>query len=997
MNDRGEQGLSNRRAAVWLAVAVWIAAATSLAAGNGDGRAAAESAFQEARALAAEPVAESRRKALAGFRLVLERAQVLQDRDFEARVLGEIGSVQLDLGEPREALANCRRALDLLAAAGDPEAQARNLMNAGLALQLLGQLDEALDHILRAEVIAREIEQPKLLSQVLSNRGTLHYDRGERDTALALFEEALEIRLAADDPEGIPRDLANLGAVYFALGRTAEALENFRQGVGKARELGQVGLEVSLLNNLGAVYRSRGEIQHALDAFVHGLELAEQLGDRRREALMSINLGDLYQRLNEPEKALGFYRRALGLYREMEAREMEARVLMDLGWFHLSQGAPETASDLFEQALAMSREAKSPKIEANSLRGLGTASLALGELKRALDLLRQALAIQEQSANRLTRAGTLRNLGVVHRRLGNADAARDHLERSLAALEPFGDPERESATRFELARLLSDRGQIEAARDQAEAALRALESLRGTVPGPDLRASLLSGSQERFDFYVDLLMELDRRDPDGGFAAAAFRASERSRARSLAELLTEASFGLRSPRDPGLARSARDNAARISWLQRQLVRALSGARPDHERAERLRRQLAAADTERERLDREIRTQDPRYAEIRYPSAADLETVQRLLDPETAFLEYALGAERSFLFVVTREGLAVRRLAPAGEILELVRRLRALLEKPGRLVRGQLEDAARRAYDLLVAPAADVLEGKQNLLIAPDLDLYYLPFEVLRPAAGDYLITRWAIAYVPSGTVLKSLRSERRGVAGTGRRKEYVAFADPVASRAPPGIAADELVERGALGETTVRQWRPLPGARDEVSQVARLFAPEDVAVYLGADATEEIIKQDPWVSTARRLHFASHAFVDERRPAYSGLLLSVDPAGTEDGLLQAHEIFDLELAADLVVLSACETGLGKQVEGEGLIGLTRAFMFAGARRIVVSLWPVADRSTEKLMVHLYRNLEAGLDAGAALRGAKLELIREPASSHPYHWAPFILVGDGGDR
>ncbi len=356
------------------------------------------------------------------------------------------------------------------------------------------------------------------------------------------------------------------------------------------------------------------------------------------------------------------------------------------------------------------------------------------------------------------------------------------------------------------------------------------------------------------------------------------------------------------------------------------------------------------------------------------------------------------SERSFLFVVTREGLTVRRLAPAGEILELVRRLRELLEEPGRRARGRLEVTARRAYDLLVAPAVEVLERKQNLLIAPDLDLYYLPFEVLRPAEGGYLVSRWAVSYIPSATVLESLRSERRGTDGTGQRKEYVAFADPVAPRtAAEGASATEVDERRGLGEKIVRQWQPLPGARDEVSQVVRLFAPDEVAVYLGADATEENIKRNPWVSTARRLHFASHAFVDEQQPAYSGLLLSADEAGNEDGLLQAHEIFDLRLAADLVVLSACETGLGKQVRGEGLIGLTRAFMFAGARRIVVSLWSVSDRSTEKLMVHLYRNLKAGLGAGAALRRAKLELIREGAFSHPYHWAPFILVGDGGSR
>ncbi len=1006
---------ARRRAVAWIATAVWLAAAglggsaagspTPQAAPEGPeagGRAAAEAALEEGRQLGELPSAESRRQALERLNQALVLAAALEDA-FRARVRAQLGELHLALGEPRPAFEHYRRALELRGEGGDPAGRARDLKGIGLALKRLGRSAEALDHYRRAEEIARGVGNPELLSGILTNLGTLHYSRGGLNEALGYYRQALELRRAAGDAAGVSWALANVGVVYAELGRSAEALRYFEQGLERARELENVDLEVTMLNNLGAVLRSRGEIRRALGAFVEGLALAEAIGDRSGEAFVASNLGDLYHRLHETDRALELHRRALRLYRGMEARGREASVLMDLGWLHASEGDPAAALGFFEQALPMSRAAEHRSTEADILRGLGTVHLALGEARKALGFLGRALELQQASAARLAQAGTLRDLGAAHRRLGQLDAAGERLEASLETLRPFASPERESATRFELARLHRDRGEVSAARLEIEAALESLESLRGAVPGPELRSSLRSGSQERFDFYVDLLMELDERQGAGGFAAAAFRASERSRARGLVELLTEASFDLRPDLDPVLAAAVRATADRISWLQRQMIRALSAAEPDRQRAAELRRELAAVDARRQRLEEEVRIKDPRYARIRYPAPAGLETVRRLLDDDTAFLEYSLGDRQAFLFVVTGDDFAARRLGPSDEILDLVRELRGALERPGRRQRGRRVTLARQGFERLIAPAADLLEGKQRLLIAPDRDLYYLPFEVLRTdsgaggAAGEegYLIARWAVAYTPSATVLESLRSDTGESRSTARRpKAFVAFADPVlpGAEGDSGAGAGGDVRRG-LGEQAVRRWRPLPGARREVSTVAGLFPPGAVAVYLGAEASEVNVKGNPLVATAGRLHFASHALLDEQRPAYSGLLLSAGEAGPEDGLLQAHEIFNLRLEADLVVLSACETGLGKRVRGEGLVGLTRAFMYAGARGLVVSLWPVYDRSTGELMVDFYRHLEAGLDAAAALRQAKLGLIREGTFAHPYHWASFILVGD----
>ncbi|HYG60988.1 MAG TPA: CHAT domain-containing protein, partial [Thermoanaerobaculia bacterium] len=522
--------------------------------------------------------------------------------------------------------------------------------------------------------------------------------------------------------------------------------------------------------------------------------------------------------------------------------------------------------------------------------------------------------------------------------------------------------------------------------------------------------------REHHELAVDLLMRLAGSDPGGGHEAAAFLASERAHARGLLDLMAEGRIGAGRELPRALREREVEIDARLSQVQNLLIRELSEERPDPTKVGKLRRELRQAEEQRQDLEARIRREHRRYAQARYGEPLPLSRIQPLLDAETALLEYVIGQEASYLFAVTREGMTTHRLPPAGEIARLVRAARAGLEAPDspRRLRSYAA-AARGLHDRLIAPARRTLAGKRHLLVAADRSLHLLAFETLlsadaagRPAHElPYLAREYAVTYVPSATVWAELmESRRQRPPPDPSAKRLLAVADPLnlsKAPAPPGqqgAAPPAGVTRTGRGllDADRWSWSRLEGSGREVQRIAGLYPRGDVALYIGAEATEENLKGSRWLSDAHRLHFATHGIISETQPELSALQLTRAEGSREDGLLQAYEIFDLRLGADLVVLSACETALGKQVTGEGLMGLTRAFLHAGAASVVVSLWPVADDSaTPDLMVSFYRRLDRSRDAARrkaeALQAAKLDLIREKQYAHPYYWAPFILVGE----
>jgi len=958
----------------------------------------------ESRYSAALAITEADRKVAELASVAESFAEVGHPRG-QARALSELGWARLDavplsLEDVAAAREDFRRARSLWAAAGDAAGEADALDDLARLRLTTGEFAAARRLLDRAAERALASGRPGPVAMVENTLGAVAQYQGELEEALTHYRLAAESYQRAGDLRNYAVALMGTGMIERKLGSvtstpeatagsaaagsaTAGTATDAGEGDDQAVALGCLKVEEAmrlarelrfersaLYLNYGLCQRTRGRGDAAHSAYTAALELARRQGDDDTRGQALFHLGSLLAELGDYESG----RRRLEEARDLLAEDADLQVDVEtyLGWIAVLEGRPEEGLESFRRALERQPENRTAWL------GRGDALLAMGRPREALEPLRQALKLSRRAAVRRTEAEALRKIGTAHLELGDLAAARESL---TAALDlSLDEAQMEGSVRSRMARLLAAEGLPDEALDQLRRAMRIREETRSTISLPEVRATYLSRWREDFMLLIDLLLRT------GAPAVEALEASERAHARTLQELLLERRRDGAASAAPELTRARRRAEERESRLVSRLV----SGRPGEAEERRLLAQLKGLQDELQNLEWRIQQAAAGSAteagDDLAPGPLPLAEIQALLGPGEALLEYALGEERSVLFVVTRDGLAVHPdLPPAAELAAGVEAMRRQLEQvqPHRM--HLLPVVAHRLYHQLLEPAEADLVGVERLIVVPDRELFYLPFEALarRPGkAPEWAIDRWEMSYVPAATVLAQLRRQRRrppagGAPGAApSASTLVAFADSRGGDAAsaPGTSAASRATDGAYG--------PLPAARREVREIAGLLAPGRSTVYVGEAASMRNLR-DPAVATANWLHFAVHGFFDARQSGISGLMLAQDE-------LRAPEIRDLRLAADLVVLSACQTGLGREVWGEELIGLSRAFFAAGAPTVVVSLWRVADRSTATLMVEFYRGLLDGLGPRAALTAAKRRLRAE--GHHPYHWAPFIVIG-----
>lgn len=934
---------------------------------------------------AAEPLAERMVASLRTFELAAERAAALADPRLEAEARQLQADVLLSMDRTAEGLAAARRALSRLAAVDEaPRLRATTLARLGWALSTSGEWEEAEHAFAEAAALTVLPLAASLEPELLRRRGEHAYRRGDREAAGVLFAAGLEACARAPcNPRERLWLLAGQGVVQRFLGRYAEALDLARQALEVADRLDDESNRALVLNNLGVVHGTRGEAAEALTCYRQAAELAPRVGRASLAATATGNMGQIFAYLGDLDRALEHGRRSLELHRELGSATGEALALMRLGWLSERRGELDEALALFDEALALSGRIGARSTEGLALVGRARTLTAAGRPGPALAALDRALPLLVEIGDVSGRIEALRARGEAQLELDDPAAAERSLREGLTLAVDLGDVGREAALRALLARAARARGGLEMARAQIERSLDLRESVRATLVSPALRASYQARGLDDYLEYVDLLLAGERTDDA---VAQAFAAAERGKARMLVELLAEAQVDVARGVPEELLAERGAVVGELSAAQLELRRTM--AADGGESAPAPRERIARLQGRLEELEWRIRSANPRYAELRYPEPIGPDETRALLGAETALLEFALGERRSHLFVVTPDRIVVRTLPARAALRPLLLALREGLESGGRRGRARLELSRSELYDTLLRPVEDLLEAFDRLVIVPDQELFYVPFESLVDArqGGREVVSRWAVTYAPSATALARLRLRER----PDRRSamQFVGFADPTPA-AETTHAVPALAGPGAPWRSG--RWPPLPASRRELDAIARLFPPDGRAVFQGAEATEAAVKSAPVVRAAERIHFAAHTVIDTRRPGYSALVLTAGSA-SEDGFLQVHEIFDLELAARLVVLSGCRTGLGKEVRGEGFVGMTQAFFYAGADALLVSLWPVPDDSTAELMVAVYEELRGGAGFGDAVRRAKLALIERHPDLHPYYWSAFVLVG-----
>ncbi|WP_237269970.1 CHAT domain-containing tetratricopeptide repeat protein [Synechocystis sp. CACIAM 05] len=865
-------------------------------------------------------------------------------------------------------------------------------------------------------ILNRESKTKITTAQQYFNQGLKHYQQGnltDFQAAQSSWEEALALWRQENNLPQIAVTLNFLCLVQRQLAPPTKALACYQELLTTAQALKDTQTEANGLVAIAQLQLQQGNYQEAFESLEKSLPLWQQANFKTGEVISQNELGQMYLTLGATTQAEYFYNKALAQAQSLGNRGNIAGIEHNLAQVKLASGDLKGALALEESAFQHWQglihdlgDRVTPDLvrgQAAGLNNLAFMQVQNKQLNLAQENYQKALIIWQQLGDKNGEASSLNNLGYLAFLQGDVPTAINYYQRALILRQTTGDRLKESLTRYWLAVAWKQQGEVPQAMAEIEQAIYLLENLRQAIGNDDLRASFLASKQDYYQFYIDLLMEQHQRQPNQGWDGKALVVSESAKARSLLDILAQTPGKITKGISSQLLNEKETIEQQLNTLQEKKIKLYSSNYDPQKQGE-----LDQAITDLlQRYDRvlgQIERQNPDYSALTRPRPLDLPQIQALLDNETLLLEYALGKERSYLWVVSESSLRSYVLPGADQLDEAIKTFRQSFLEPTQRIRRPLAiNQGAQLYSQLI-PDPAMIAGKR-LLIVPDGVLQYLPFGALvtdNPPGQPptYLTDRHELVTMPSASTLGILRQN------TAQRKPapnlLAVFADPVftsnderlgtaIARLPDNLPVDlELSARDA-GVYFDR----LPYTEQEAEQLVALFPPEASLNELGFEATRARVFADT-IEQYRFIHFATHGILNSKNPKLSGLVLSLlNPEGEPiNGFVRLYDIFNLNLPADLVVLSACQTGLGQEIRGEGLIGLTRGFMYAGAARVVVSLWSVDDEATARLMTEFYRALlQRQMPPAAALQWAKQKLKEDPRFASPYFWAGFTLQGE----
>lgn len=830
-----------------------------------------------------------------------------------------------------------------------------------------------------AQDVGTRLGNKTLVARSLDLLGSVLCAQGDYLNALQSYQESLKLVEAAKYPPGIFGVLNNLGLVYTDLGDYDSAIATFERSLQLLGDSKNSSLNI-VLTNLANAYTSQGNYAKALHYLNQSIELGKTLRNPIRQAISLNTLARLYVEQGDERLAEDCYRQALALRKDTKPDASLADLLGNYGIWLARKGRYEEAHSYYQRALDII-PAKDRTRNARIRQNIGNLYRRQQQYDLAQQAYETALALREAANSKEGTSFTLHSLVVLYGDQGRYEQAMGLLERALTLAREVRNPEllwREYDSAGKLYTLLKKPQEARRAFDEA---IKIIETLRTQVVG---------GEQQQEQFFEN------RISPYQGVmnllltqqsTAEALAYAERAKARVLLDVLRSGRADIAKALTPAERDKEKAGQNELASLNTQLYRASLLRQPDTAQIAALNARLQQARTNQEALQTTLFAMHPELKVQRGQTPKfDLPQVAKtLLDPQTALLEYVVLEDKTYLFALTQGAtketgceLKLYELAigrdKLNETVEAFRRQLAQHELT-------FAPSAAQLYNQFLKPAATQLKGKTKLIIVRDAGLWELPFQALKNEAGRFMIEDFAISYAPSLmalTEMTKLQSTRKVAAPS-----VLAFGNPAFH--PVGNAPEQLKDG----------FTPLPSSETEVNQLAKLYGTAQSKIYVGAEAREDRLKAE--AGQASVLHLATHGILNNASPLYSQIVLAQpDEKSHEDGLLEAWEVMKLDLQAQVVILSACETGRGRIGAGEGVIGLTWAFFVAGAPATVVSQWKVDAESTSELMQEFHRHLQArqGAVKAEALRAAALKLLENPKYRHPFFWASFSLIGDG---
>lgn len=999
---------------------------------------------KEADKLEKEATAESRPKAIEKLKAIVELAKQKQDRCTEANSLAAIGRIQKALGNHKDAVPLLEESVSIWTNIGNKMQEAIVRSSLGYTYYALSNDEKAIVMLDKAIVLAREIKERRLEAVALTNRALVYESENNVAKAVEYYEQTLAIFIELKNRFNEATVLHNLANLYYTLSANLTALDYAKKALEVSKEIGEKDV-TQTLNLLGLIHMEMGDANAALSYFKQTGEIAVSLGDKKYEAIAIENTGKAYAQLGEPDKALSYLSDAYERHKKLGFAISEGSTAYELGvlyrnlgeydkaleWFFIAlslqhnatnqkrdepitlnsigevyeeQGNLTQARRYYQQSVALAKEVNDESCEAIAYTSLGNLELKQNNYAHAAQFFTNALQVSRRRGQRRREAMNLSNLGLVSLKQGDKQKALDYSNEAVNILRELKDPAAEAHALYRRALVYQESGDLREARKDIETALNYVETRRGKIPEFGLRASYFATVQEYYDFEIENLLRLHEANPNQRLDIVAFETSERARARSLLEMLQEAKVDVREGANAALLQTERNFINRLKDKASERERVV-GAETNKAKADELKnkfdKEIASLSEQLENLRSRIRSENPRYAALSQATSLSAAEAQKLLDDKTVLLEYRLGKKRSFLWLVTKDEIKTFSLSQSSDIETMARAFYESLGTSSAANNARAAELSKELGVILLQPVASSLEGKRVAIVADGV-LQYIPFAALTHNQ-KFFVEANEVVMLPSVSVLAELRREQ--VKDDDRAMSVAVFADPVFESRDPRIANSIAAKSASTKSLALRnvmrdfgKGENLPRllfSREEARNILTLVQKENAFLRTDFEASRENVTENN-LATYKILHFATHGLFDASRPELSGMVFSLyDKNGkSQDGFLRLNQIYNLKLPVDMVVLSACQTALGKDVKGEGLIGLTRGFMYAGSKRIVASLWKVDDAATAELMKHFYKAMtQEKLPPSESLRFAQLQLSKQKRWQSPYYWAAFTIQGE----
>jgi len=929
----------------------------------------------------------------------------------------ESGVTLRNKGKYKEAIISLMHAFELAQKIKNVEGQALCLENLGILYWNIGRLEDSLGSYQKALFIAESHNLNELKKRCQNAIEIYKFYREGKDfrasneysKSIESFKKAIFVSRQLGCQEHELKCLRQLSLSYEDSNNLKEFFYLNEIALKIAGNINHKREEGRCLINIGNFFRRVANYSQALNYYDQALNISKNTKDKKDESICLNNIGIIYQGLGDYERALEYLKNALIIDQYLKDDINISMDLNNIGAIFHAKGINSGHQDelcrslyYFNKCLQYTRNSIcmkdkikiKKKTEVQALNNIGTVLIDLKNMNKAKEYLllghRKAVEIKDLEI----RSMVLVNLGIVYLNQNNYKESKESLQNAIKLANEIDNKQILWEAHFGLGQCYEKTHKYFQSVECYKNAVDVIDMIRSKIVLDSYNAGFARDKIKVYESLISLLYRMSMRNPSVEISREIFNITEKAKARAFLENLVLSKVDINSRLSPKLRKSENEISNRIFFLKQQLF--------DSDLSEKRRKELII-ELHREEdkyvsLISKVKLEVPKLRNLISLEPCRLEQIQQnLLNKNTALIEYFLGENQSIMFLITKNEFCVFSLPSRIKIENSIRAfLKVLSNYPHGKFKGIL--AAKRIYNELIFPAEKKISAFiNNLIIIPDGILYYLPFEALIKNMKDqihvdrYLIEDYRISYSPSSSILLFLSRNHHKQDSI---KGLLAFGNPFYPFKTPARRNEKIIYAEVFEELLLNTGfiiYPLPYSGREVLKISKYFGHEKRDIFLKKNAKEEIIKEISLINY-KIIHFACHALLDEEFPFRSALILAIDDDMKEDGFLQVREIYNLKLDADLVVLSACQTGRGKLEKGEGILGFPRIFFYVGAKSVVLSLWKINDKSTSVFMDYFYYYLSQGNEKTQALRKAKLKML-ESKFNHPFYWAAYILNGD----